>query len=78
MSKLEPKWRCEECLTIHDDEDDAIECCQPDVSMIWVCPRCGEIHGEEAMARDCCGGEDGEPVRLSPEELEALGQQRPF
>lgn len=77
--KLEPKWKCHECRTIHDDEDSAHECCQPEVSEGYLCPECRVWHETESKALDCCGhteDEDAPPPRPSTAELEAAGQLR--
>lgn len=77
MGKLEPKWKCHECSEIHDDEDTAHECCQPEVSEGYLCPVCDEWHGKEANALDCCGNdEDATLPTPSARELEQAGQMR--
>ncbi|KIO49624.1 hypothetical protein [Nitrosospira sp. NpAV] len=74
---IEPKWKCGECGDLHDDEDEARECCEPSVFEVYVCPTCGEEHSAEAEAIDCCNFDpDGPPPPPSAEELEAAGQMR--
>lgn len=34
------RFRCGDCRQLHDDEDDARECCQPDVYAVLVCAAC--------------------------------------
>ena len=55
--KLEIKepYRCGQCREIHDDEDGALECCQPAVITIYLCPICEEKHDEYESAAKCCG-----------------------
>lgn len=79
MSTLEPKWRCDECGEIHDTEDDAHECCSPEVTEGYLCPVCRTFHLEEDGALECCGYDpDGPLPPPSAEELEAAGQMRLF
>lgn len=71
---------CGGCQEQHDDEDSALECCQPEVYSFWVCPVCGDEHEEEKEARDCCAEELERrgPYWCDPLELEKHGQQRLF
>ena len=79
MNKLTPKFRCDECKEIHDEEDEARECCQPIVDEVYECPLCKEIHDNEQRAIECCGYDpDGPPPPPSAAELERMGQQRLF
>lgn len=59
MSKSEIKtlYRCGSCRDVHEDEDEARECCAPSISEVYACPVCGEIHEEESEAGECCGFE---------------------
>lgn len=52
---LDPIWICPECGEEHDDEDDAINCCQPDM---WKCSECGKEFDDEQDADDCCSEDD--------------------
>lgn len=47
-------WQCSSCNEIHDDEDDARECCAPEIYEIYGCPGCGKVHEEEHQAISCC------------------------
>lgn len=51
-------WRCPDCHQLHDDEDDAIDCCdvEPEAEALEgpKCPVCGERHIEHRDAADCC------------------------
>lgn len=84
MSESVPrKYRCDECGTLHDFEDDAYTCCPPSVSAVFVCQDCGDWHREESEAAACCCDDDetAETRRqavLTPtaEQLEAIGQLR--
>lgn len=72
-------WRCEECFTVHGDENDARECCPQSVTEGYGCPACGKFFCEEGAAMECCFEENSNPdvpPRLNPIELEAAGQQR--
>ena len=76
-TKLKQKWKCHECGEIHDYEDAAAECCQPEISKGYECPECGDFHRKEADAIDCCGyDEDAPPPPPTAAELEAAGQLR--
>lgn len=50
-----PFWLCPICGEEHDDEDKAVECCQPDE---WVCSECGEVYDDEDAADACCTPND--------------------
>lgn len=76
-STLTPKYKCCECGDLHDDLDDARECCVPRVEEVFLCPICQAPHNEEEDAIDCCGFDpDGPPPPPSAAELEAAGQMR--
>ncbi|WP_416363197.1 hypothetical protein [Pseudomonas sp. NFX183] len=57
--KLEIKelYRCGECREIHDDEDEARECCMPAVYTLYVCPVCAENHDQAEDAMSCCNAD---------------------
>jgi hypothetical protein len=74
--KLAPKWRCGKYRLVHDDEEDARDCCIPDTEG-HACPHCGAFvqHEEEALV--CCGYDrDGLPPPPMQAQLEAAGQRR--
>lgn len=76
-TKLEMAWKCHECGEIHENEDDAYDCCRPEVSEGYLCPECGEFHRREQNALDCCEhDQDAPPPPPTAAELEAAGQQR--
>lgn len=81
MNPLE-KWECGECGGLHDDEDDARECCQPRIAEVWQCPICEEPYRAESAAIQCiadCEEAGGERVYMaSKAELESQGQERLF
>lgn len=76
-------WQCE-CGETYDNEDDAVECCQPRTRQVWSCGECDAVHNEKAAAIACCADDaehNGEPI--SPDvyqwrvaQLEAAGQRR--
>ena len=76
------KWQCGECGDIHDDEDDASECCKPVIREVYVCPICNEKHGDREEAMECiakCETEDNTKTYMaSKAELERQGQERLF
>lgn len=54
-------YRCCECRELHDDEDNAVECCAPDASDglhheegASHCPVCYDRHNSPREAADCC------------------------
>ncbi|HCP04635.1 MAG TPA: hypothetical protein DIT61_14180 [Pseudomonas sp.] len=49
------RYQCSQCDEIHEDEDDARECCQPEVWEVYECGECGKLHGSsEVAAKSCC------------------------
>lgn len=48
MQKLNatPLWKCGECGDVHEDEDEARECCMPRIWELWQCPECKKVHDE--------------------------------
>lgn len=60
--KVTKYWCCGRCDEKHEHEDDAIECCQPEVYEIFICPICDEEHDFEKDALSCCGDMDGEAI----------------
>lgn len=75
--KLPEKWRCDECGEIHDYEDEAYECCPPQVSRVFVCPVCDDHHMKEVDAIECCDYDpDSPPPQPTADELERAGQMR--
>ncbi|MBS1143389.1 MAG: hypothetical protein H6R14_795 [Proteobacteria bacterium] len=74
--ELDPKYQCCECGDIHDDEDDARECCAPRIKEVFVCPQCKEVFDDEDEAIECCDLPEGFEIRPSLIELEAAGQMR--
>jgi hypothetical protein len=47
---------CGRCEEAHKDEDDAAQCCPPEVWEAWACDSCGKEHGMEQAADSCCPG----------------------
>ena len=72
------KYRCEECLELHDLEYRAVECCPPQVTEVYFCRHCGESYDfDEEAADGCCDDADPDaPPFVSHAELEAAGQMR--
>ena len=46
-------YRCPECDTLHDDEDDAEDCCKITEGQAR-CPVCDEKYESHRSAADCC------------------------
>lgn len=49
------RWKCGQCGEIHDDEDEARECCMPAIHELYGCPICDANHEDEEDALKCCG-----------------------
>lgn len=47
-------WRCEGCDEIHEWEDEARECCAPEITELYGCIECDKVHDDKAEAIDCC------------------------
>lgn len=74
---LDLRWRCEACGLVHSDEEDAGDCCKPEITDGYECPLCCKFFEDENEAIACCGYDpDGPPPPPTKEELEAAGQQR--
>lgn len=71
------KYRCDQCLDLHEYEEAALECCPNEISEVYVCPACGDDYRTSEDAHECCdlGGEELPPTAA---ELEAAGQLRIF
>lgn len=67
LGRQEPErvvmWRCPVCDELHDDEDDAADCCREkdddhaDTNLddaAFVCPVCLADHNSHGRAADCC------------------------
>lgn len=75
LKKIIAQWRCHDCGELHDDEDEARECCPPEE--VYLCPSCDEQYRHEIEARACCPVDpDAPPPMPTAQELESLGQMR--
>ncbi len=77
--KLVSKWECGKCYEVHDNYDDAVECCQPRVREVYLCPVCAEVHRDEVWAIECCNSNElPEDYVIPPtrQELDDAGQMR--
>lgn len=52
--KIEAAWRCDECHTWYDWEDEAHKCCAPSITEGYKCKACGAYHPDAADAEGCC------------------------
>lgn len=57
-SEIEVLYKCGECREVHEDEDDAQECCRPAIIEVYQCPECESICDEIEEAESCCGSSD--------------------
>lgn len=80
-------YRCLACKELHEDEDDAVDCCLTPLQRYKLsCPVCGnDGFWEPRLAADCCLWKDipqperwaiGDAVQAGKTWLEALGLQR--
>lgn len=72
------KYRCGECGDSHNDHDEALECCPPQINEVYLCGHCHEDYGhDEDAAENCCDDVDPDALPIaSQQELEAAGQMR--
>ena len=70
------KWECGECATLHDTEDDAIDCCPPTAYEVLICPQCETRHIYVQDAEQCCPEPPAEEPPVTAADLEAAGQGR--
>jgi rubrerythrin len=54
--KIELVFICGRCNCEHDNEDDANDCCPPDVRERYKCPICRTNYRKEPEAEACCPG----------------------
>lgn len=83
MERVIEVFRCEMCGEVHEDDSDARDCCEPEITRLFKCTACGEIHSDEEEAEDCCieGANedhdiDGRLYMAQKLELERAGQLR--
>jgi hypothetical protein len=76
MTSIEAKYQCSRCGDVHDFEDDAGDCCRPDVREIYECPSCKRIYHEMSSAVACCGFDENALPVVSAAEMERAGQLR--
>lgn len=69
-------WRCGDCETVHDNEDDARECCAPRIEEGYLCPVCRGFLLREEDALACHNWDPEKPIPPTAAELEAAGQLR--
>lgn len=70
---MKTAYRCNECGSVYDEEDEALDCCPPTISTVYACDVCDTVYDTEEQAETCC--QDGE-YRPKPSDLEAAGQMR--
>lgn len=50
-------WKCPECETLHEEEQEAIDCCPRDeVEQVeaYQCGECEEVYEDRDEAGECC------------------------
>lgn len=70
------QFRCNACLELHDDYEDAKDCCAPGVDEVFVCPVCCGEYLSEEDALDCHETPEDFVPLPSPRQLEKYGQRR--
>jgi len=73
---LKSVFKCGECGDIHDEEDDAVECCFPGVTEGFLCPVCQGFFIDEEAALACHDTDEDFVPPPTAAELEAAGQMR--
>ena len=68
-------YRCNCCYEIHDNEEDAVECCEPSSIDLYVCPECDRDFKTHEEAKEC---HEACEIKNHMAKLEAAGQQRLF
>ena len=53
MAEIKVMWECSCCNDLHDDEDDALDCCRPSANEVFLCPVCDEAHDSMKEAQEC-------------------------
>jgi hypothetical protein len=56
IQEYETKYKCPECEGLHDDEDEARECCQDS----HQCDECETYYDDDDEAINCCKDEEDE------------------
>ncbi len=72
------KYLCDGCCELHEREWEAEDCCRPEVFERFVCGDCGDTFSDIEEAQECCFDEDAPLPMPTPQELEAMGQERLF
>lgn len=72
MAKI--KYQCPNCDVLHNDYEDALYCCEPEIERKYFCWVCDKEHSLEDWADQCCDlytqvydelDEDDDPVEGS-------------
>jgi hypothetical protein len=51
------QYECDCCLSEHDSESDAEDCCETTCTIVYYCGKCEEcFQDDEAGANECCEG----------------------
>ncbi len=48
------RFQCDDCGTLHLEEDKARGCCPKQVSEYWFCSKCNKNYLEYNEAEECC------------------------
>lgn len=47
-------YECPDCGELHEEQDDAKDCCPKEIVEMWVCSVCGEQYEDWDSAYSCC------------------------
>lgn len=72
MSNAAKMWQCDRCGANHGFDDDARDCCRPEISVVFVCAECEEEHDTQEGGDACCA----ETKILSDTEIRAELEDR--
>ena len=82
LAIIKPVWMCGECHTVHDDEEDAVKCCSPEIIEGYACITCSKFYQDDDEADACCNTDQAEAdagvIMATARERELHGQSRLF
>ncbi|WP_145930670.1 hypothetical protein [Acidihalobacter prosperus] len=71
------RFQCGDCGALYEVEDEARECCAPEIHECWLCPVCSKDHYDMDDAIGCCSFDPEKELVATPLELELhAGQMR--
>jgi len=52
--EIQELWQCTQCDEIHNWEQEALDCCQPEITTLFKCTDCNTVHDFPSAAKKCC------------------------